>query len=135
MRPRSIMLFETLSLAAVALGVLVLAMSWDALMARVYGTIRGAGIEPAMIVLAMLYVGLLILLILLVSRRGNAVAKWLFAAIVVAGAVTTIPGVPSMVRGGIIGWTQLLQLAVQLGGLWLLFAPASRAWVREGAAA
>ena len=135
MRPRSIVLFEALSLAAVGLGVLVLAMSWDALMAKVYRSIRGAGIEPAVTILCALYVGLLILLILLTSRRGNSVAKWLFTAIVVAGAVFTVPAVPAMLRGGIVGGTQLLQLAVQLAGLWFLFAPPSRAWVRAGAPA
>jgi hypothetical protein len=135
MRPRSIVLFESLSLAAVALGVLILAMTWNALMASVYARIRGAGIEPAMMILAALYVALLILLILLISRRGNRVAKWLFAAVIVAELVFTLPGLPSMVRGGVVGWTQLLQLLVQLGGLWFLFAPASRAWVRGGAAA
>ena len=135
MRPRSIMLFEGLSLAAVALGVLVLAMTWGALMASVYARIRGAGIEPAMMILAALYVGFLVLLILMTSRRGSVVAKWLFAAIIVAEAAFTVPGLPAMLRGGIVGWTQILQLLVQLAGLWFLFVPASRAWVKEAATA
>src|SRR5438270_11730444 len=120
MRPRSIVLFESLSLAAVALGVLILAMTWNALMGTVYARIRGAGIEPAMMVLSALYVGLLVLLILLTSRRGNSVAKWVFAAIIVAELLFTLPGLPSMVRGGVVGLTQLVQLVVDLAGLLFL---------------
>jgi uncharacterized membrane protein YeiB len=131
MRPRSITLFESLSLAAVALGVLILVLTWNALMASIFARLRGAGIEPAVMILATLYVGLLILLILLTARRASAVAKWLFTAIIVAELVMTVPGLPSMVRGGLVGWAQILQLVLQLVALWFLFMPASRAWLRE----
>jgi uncharacterized RDD family membrane protein YckC len=135
MRPRSIVLFESLSLAAVALGALILALTWNALMASVYARIRGAGIEPAMMILSALYVAFLVMLILLTSRRGSAVAKWLFAAIIVAETIFTVPGLPSMLRGGIVGWTQIVQLVLQLAALWFLFVPESRAWIREAATA
>jgi uncharacterized membrane protein YeiB len=131
MRPRSIMLFETLSLAAVALGALTVALTWNALMASVYAQIRGSGIEPAVMIMTALYVGLLVLLILLTSRRASAVAKWLFTAIIVAELVFTLPGLPAMLRGGLVGWAQIVQLALQLVALWFLFVPASRAWLRE----
>lgn len=131
MRPRSIMLFETLSLAAVGVFVLALAMSWNPLMASVYARIRGAGIEPAVMVLAALYVGFLLLLVFLTARRGSGVAKWLFTAIALATLASSLPGIPAMARGGIVGWTQLLQLLLQAAGLWFLFVPASRSWLRE----
>jgi hypothetical protein len=131
MRPRSITLFETLSLAAVALGALTLALTWNALMASVYASIRGAGIEPAVVILSVLYIGLLVLLILLTSRRASVIAKWLFTAIIVGELVMTVPGLPAMARGGLIGWAQIVQLAIQLVALWFLFVPASRAWLRE----
>lgn len=131
MRPRSIMLFESLSLAAVALGALTLALTWNALMASVYASIRGAGIEPAVIILSVLYIGLLVLLILLTSRRASVIAKWLFTAIIAGELVMTVPGLPAMARGGLVGWAQIVQLAIQLVALWFLFVPASRAWLRE----
>ena len=135
MRPRSIVLFETLSLAAVGLGLLVLALTWNALLANVNARIRAAGVEPAMMILAAIYVLVLVMLILLISRRGSVAAKWLFAAIILAETLFTVPGLPAMLRGGIIGWTQILQLVVQLAALWFLFAPQSRGWGRRGAAA
>jgi hypothetical protein len=125
------MLFEGLSLAAVALGALIVALTWNALMASVYARIRGSGIEPAVMIMTALYIGLLILLILLTSRRASAVAKWLFTAIIVAETVVTVPGLAAMLRGGVVGWAQILQLVLQLVALWFLFVPASRAWLRE----
>jgi hypothetical protein len=125
------MLFESLSLAAVALGALTLALTWNALMASVYARIRGAEIEPAVMILSVLYIGLLVLLILLTSRRASVIAKWLFTAIIAAELVMTVPGLAAMARGGLVGWAQIVQLAIQLVALWFLFVPASRAWLRE----
>ncbi|HMC92695.1 MAG TPA: hypothetical protein VKI45_09560 [Allosphingosinicella sp.] len=135
MRPRSISLFEGLSLAAVALGALVMILSWHSVMATVSASVRGAGIEEAVIVLAILYVGLLVLLILLASRRASAVAKWLFTAIIVAELIMSLPKLPGMLGAGPIGWASTVQLVLQLVALWFLFVPASRAWFREWRAA
>jgi hypothetical protein len=128
-------LFEGLSLAAVALGALIMALSWHSVMATVSASVRGAGIEEAVMILAVLYVGLLVLLILLAARRANAVSKWLFTAIIVAELVMSVPKLPGMVRAGPIGWGSTAQLVFQLVALWFLFVPASRAWFREWRAA
>jgi hypothetical protein len=101
------------------------------LTASVYAQIRGSGIEPAVLILSAIYVGLLILLILLTSRRASVVAKWLFTAIIVAETVMTVPGLAAMARGGPVGWAQIVQLLLQLVALWFLFARDSRAWLRE----
>lgn len=131
MRPRSIQLFEGLSLAAVALGALIIALSWGESVAAVRSSVRGAGIEPALMILSVLYVGLLVLLILLTSRRANSVAKWLFVAIIVLEIVGTVPGLGGVMRGGIRGWAVIGQLLLQIVALWFLFVPASRAWFSE----
>jgi hypothetical protein len=135
MRPRSINLFEGLSLAAVALGALIMALTWNSVMATVSASVRGAGIEEAVMILAALYVLLLVMLILLASRRANAVAKWLFTAIIVAELVMSLPRLPGMLRAGPLGWASTAQLILQLVALWFLFVPASRAWFREWRAA
>lgn len=135
MRPRSINLFEGLSLAAVALGALIMALTWNSVMATVSASVRGAGIEEAVMILAALYVLLLVMLILLASRRANAVAKWLFTAIIVAELVMSLPRLPGMLRAGPLGWASTAQLILQLVALWFLFVPASRTWFREWRAA
>jgi hypothetical protein len=135
MRPRSINLFEGLSLAAVALGAVIMALTWKSVMTTVSASVRGAGIEEAVMILAVLYVLLLVMLILLASRRANAVAKWLFTAIIVAELVMSLPRLPGMLRAGPVGWASTGQLILQLVALWFLFVPASRTWFREWRAA
>jgi hypothetical protein len=128
-------LFEGLSLLAVALGALIMALTWNSVMATVSASVRGAGIEEAVMILAALYVLLLVMLILLASRRASAVAKWLFTAIIVAELVMSLPKLPGMLRAGPVGWASTAQLILQLVALWFLFVPASRTWFREWRAA
>lgn len=135
MRPRSIALFEGLSLAAVALGALIMVLTWNSVMRTVSASVRGAGIEEAVMILALLYVALLVMLILLAARRANAVAKWLFTAIIAAELVMSLPRLAGMLRAGPTGWASTAQLILQLVALWFLFVPASRTWFRAWRAA
>ncbi len=128
MRPLSIRLFEGLSLLAVALGALTTWLGWGDLVASVRSKVLGAGLEPALAVLSLIYVGLLVLLILLTARRGSAVAKWLFVAIIVGELVFTVPKLGAMAGAGLIGWVEILQLLIQLVGVAALFTAPSRAW-------
>ena len=128
MRPSSIVNFERLSLLAVAIGLVTLYLSWDSVLASARSAVPGTGLESAVAVLSLIYIGFLVLLILLTSRRGSAVAKWLFILVIVAEAVLTIPKLGAMMRGGAVSWLGLLQLLLQLGAIGLLFTAASRAW-------
>lgn len=128
MRPTSIRAFEGLSLLAVAIGALTTWLGWDALVASVRSKVLGAGLEPALAVLSAIYIVFLILLILLTARRGSAVAKWLFVAIIAAELVFTVPKLGAMAGTGVIGWAEILQLLIQLVAVALLFTGPSRAW-------
>lgn len=128
MRPASIRLFEGLSLLAVAVGALIIWLSWDGVLDYARVKLPGAGIEPALIVLSVIYIGLLVMLILLTSRRGSFVAKWLFVAVSLVTLLVTLPELGGLVRGGAAGWLKIVQLLVQLAGVGFLFTPPSRAW-------
>ena len=131
MRPSSIVNFERLALLAVALGVLVIWLSWDTVVEAARSQVVGTGIEPALAVLSIIYVGLLVLLILLTSRRGSVAARWLFVLITAVTLVFTLPKLGGMTQAGTTGWLSILQLAAQVGAVALLFTAASRAWFRE----
>jgi len=131
MRPTSIRAFEGLSLLAVAIGALTTWLGWDALVASVRSKVLGAGLEPALAVLSIIYVGLLVLLILLTARRASAVAKWLFVVIIVGEAVFTVPKLGAMAGAGLIGWAEIVQLLIQLVAVAMLFTAPSRAWFAE----
>jgi hypothetical protein len=131
MRPTSIRAFEGLSLLAVAIGALTTWLGWESLVASVRSKVLGAGLEPALAVLSIIYVGLLVLLILLTARLGSAVAKWLFVAIIVGEVVFTVPKLGAMAGAGLIGWAEIVQLLIQLAAVALLFTALSRAWFAE----
>jgi hypothetical protein len=134
MRPSTIVNFEWLSLLAVLLGVATTVLAWDSLIASVRSKILGSGLEPAVAILAIIYIALLVLLILLTSRRASRVAMWLFILIVVVGDLSSVPRIPAMLGAGMLGWVETAQMLIQLAAVVMLFLPASRAWFRSGGA-
>jgi hypothetical protein len=131
MRPSSIRAFEGLSLLAVAIGAVITWLGWDALVASVRSKVLGAGLEPALMILSLIYVGLLVLLILLTARRGSSVAKWLFVAIIAGELIFTVPKLGAMAAAGPMGWAEILQLLIQLLAVAALFTAEARAWFAE----
>jgi hypothetical protein len=130
LRPKSIVTFEMLSLAAVALGIVLTYLTWDALVAQARSAVLGSGIEAAVAILACVYVAILVLLILLASRRASNVARWLLALIVVVELVFTLPSLGATLAAGTIGLVSTLQLLMMTVAVVLLFLPASRPWFR-----
>lgn len=130
MRPKTIVTFEILSLVAVALGIFVVFLDWDGIVAQAQSKVLGSGIEAAVAILVLVYVAILVLLILLASRRASNVARWLLALIVVVELVFTVPGLGATLAAGTIGLVSTLQLAMMSVAVVLLFVPASRPWFR-----
>jgi predicted branched-subunit amino acid permease len=130
LRPRSVVTFEILSLAAVALGILVSFLSWDTIVASARGAILGSGLEPAIAILLFFYVAVLVILILLASRRASNVARWVLALILVAELVFSVPGLGTMISAGTVGILSAVQLVMMVVAVVLLFAPESNRWFR-----
>ena len=131
MRPASIRIFEALSLVAVAIGVLIIWMSWESVLAYVRAELPGAGLEAGLAVLSFIYVGLLILFILLTAHRASAIAKWLYVIVTVGTLVTTLPNLGAMAAGGGAGWLTIVQLVLQFAGAAMLFTRPSRDWFAQ----
>ncbi|MFL6856332.1 MAG: hypothetical protein ACJ8EB_00325 [Allosphingosinicella sp.] len=130
MRPKTIVSFEILSLAAVALGLLVTWLTWDGIVAQARSAVLGSGIEAAVAILVLVYVAILVLLILLASRRASNVARWLLALIVAVELVFTLPAIGATLAAGTVGLISTLQLAMMTVAVVLLFLPPSRLWFR-----
>jgi hypothetical protein len=130
LRPKTIVSFEILSLAAVALGLLVTWLTWDGIVAQARSAVLGSGIEAAVAILVLIYVAILALLILLASRRASNVARWLLALIVVVELAFTLPTIGATLAAGTVGLISTLQLAMMTVAVVLLFLPASRLWFR-----
>jgi hypothetical protein len=119
-RPRSIIYFERLFLASLAIAPVQILLAWDELAARDHLRDR--------LLLVILAVTTLGGLVLLVSRGRIAWAKWLLAILWVIGLPVFLV---DLNRGSILGWTLLaaLQALLQSGSLALLFTREARAWM------
>lgn len=121
MRPASIVLFERLFLASLALALVQAAAGWDELMRR-----GSAGESLAVVALTVATLGGLALL---VSRGRSASAKWVLVLLLAIGLPLFLI---SLARGTIVGSPALAlaQAALQAVSVAMLFDAAAREWVR-----
>ena len=117
MRPKSIVNFERLYLAAIAVEVGRVAIEWPLLL-------QASASDQWVRVAA---IGITLLLVFLTSRRRSRVAGLILAALFVIG----LPMVATIFQPGVspaISVAVGAQLVLQAVALALLFTPASRAW-------
>lgn len=117
MRPRSIILFERLYLAAIAIEVGRVAIEWPLLL-QASASDRWVRVAS---------IGLSVVLVLLTSRRRRRVAGLILAALFVIG----LPMVASVFQPGVDAATLIavaVQLVLQAVAIALLFRPPSLRW-------
>jgi hypothetical protein len=128
MRPRSIVRFERLFLAAILIGLVNSAIIFGQLSALPGAQPLGPGF-----LIGSIGIGVLINLALwwLVARRASNSARWVLTALIALGAASLIFSIvmgtyPAGLAGvlGAVGW--LLQFAA----IWCLFRPDAAAWLR-----
>ena len=129
MRPKPIVWFELLSLAALALGVLAAILSWGGAVPGVGGrAAEGSGVAIA----TGLTLALTLALILLTSRKRNSVAKWILVVLVVAALVMQLPQLGELLGGGIAGLASVASSLLQVAALCFLFTADARRWFAGG---
>lgn len=133
-RPPSIVLFERLYLVVIVIGVLGTALSWTSVKAMAVnqpGLSEGAATG---LLIGSLAFGFLIpvLLVYLIARRANNVAKWIFVALAALGLYFSIAGLADpVVSGGLLMIVNLVSTVLSLYCAWLLFKPDARAWLES----
>jgi hypothetical protein len=133
MRPASIVNFERVVLLSVLLTLVSLAMNWDAVMAAFAPYRVGA---TFILVAHAVLIGLFLLILWLVSRRGSPVAKWIYVLIVVLSLLVNLTAYPSLLASGQaspIIMTVAQDVLIVLS-LWFLFRPESAPWFRRDGA-
>jgi hypothetical protein len=134
-RPKSIVQFDYIYLAIIALGLVGSALSWDELLASVSVQRMVAQMGTAPLYGTILVVTLLQLLLwYFIARRGSVVAKWVF--VVYAGASLVFSAYSLAVNGAIsaaVGVVSVATLVLQAIAIWLLFRPDTPAWFGEDA--
>ncbi|WP_126173252.1 hypothetical protein [Altericroceibacterium xinjiangense] len=132
MRPHSIVMFERLFLAAMALNVLGFVFSYQAVadeLARQPGLSELGLTGGFAIGVFSLSLAVYLLLWFLIARKGSAIAKWILIALVAIG-LTTLPSALSapFTWGTVFG---LLVTALEVAALVFLFREDAKAWLRR----
>jgi hypothetical protein len=120
----SLRYFELLSLAALALGVIVSGLEYRNLSSDPEVVALGGG---AFVVLIQFFVLLLCAgLILLISRKKSKIAKWIWVILFIVGLPMYIPHLAEMFEAGFAGTISSLQFLTFCGGLYFLFQSDAR---------
>ena len=120
--PKHIKYFEWTWLGSLSLGIIVSALS--------YSEIVGAGMEIVFGFIQFITLGVMLLLILLISRKRNNIAKWILVVLFGLGIVFYIPQLSSLFNKGFAGVLSSLQVLAQCVGIYFLFTQESRDWFR-----
>lgn len=129
MRPKSIARFEALSLLSVGLAAVAAVLSWGGALP---GGARQGAVGSAMIAATGLALILSLVLILLTSRKGSNVAKWLFVVLVAVSAAVTVPRLGTIGAEGLVGTVDVASVVLQLVAIYFLFTAEARAWFAGG---
>ncbi len=121
MRPKSVVQSERIYLAATILLLASSLMVWPELIA-VYGIGLAAGVTA-------FTVGAFLLLILLSTRRGSNVSRWLLTILTVIGTASLLYQVATaQLAFGMLGVVNTVQVVLTIVGAVLLFRPNAGIW-------
>ena len=120
--PKHIKYFEWTWLGSLSIGIVVAALSCS--------EIVGASIEIFAGFIQFFTLGLMLLLILLTSRKRNNIAKWILVGLFSLGIVFYIPQLSSLFDTGFAAAFSSLQVLTQCVGIYFLFTEEFRDWFR-----
>ena len=120
--PKHIKYFEWTWLGSLAIGIIVSALSYSEMVL--------GGLEIFAGFIQFFTFGISLLLILLISRKRNNIAKWILVVMYGFGIVMYIPQLAFLLNIGFVGVLSSLQLLAQCVGLYFLFTEDSREWFR-----
>ncbi|MGW8188710.1 hypothetical protein [Sphingomonas hankookensis] len=133
MRPSSIVRFDRLYLASIAVGLIGNILEWPLTMARLAENPDTAALGSTAAVAAggMIAIGVVIALLLwfFIARRGSNVAKWILVVFTVFAIGSLVLGFTTgaviLDAGGIV---RLVAVALQTAAVAFLFRPDAAAW-------
>jgi len=126
MRPASIVRFERVVLLTIVLGFVTIALSWEAAFAPVRRLGYGEGF---FIAVQAVVIAIVLLLVWLIARKGSAVAKWIYVVLYAVSIAMAAIGFEDTLRNPpAILVLQLVQWALIVYSIWLLFRPDANGW-------
>jgi chromate transport protein ChrA len=126
MRPASIVRFELVVLLTILIGLVTIALSWEAAFAPVRRLGYGEGFFIAVQAVS---IAVVLLLLWLIGRKGSAIAKWIYVVLFGISIALAAIGIQDTLRNPpAILVLQLVQWALVVYSIWLLFRPDTRDW-------
>ena len=123
--PKHIKYFEWTWLGSLAVGIIVSALSYSEMVPVELDIFDG------FILFFYLFIfGIILLLILLTSRKRSNITKWILVVMFGFGIVLYIPQLAFLFNLGFVGVLSSLQLLAQCVGVYFLFTEESREWFR-----
>jgi hypothetical protein len=140
MRPKSIANFEIVVLLGILVGIVNSFLSWDKMMAvqqaklLAQGQEKMVGMLPSLTIgIEVIFVGIWLLLVWLISRKGSPVAKWIYVVLAVLTLIGAVWGVSKSASYGTLPLVlAVVQHVLTLASLWFIFQPDAKAWFSEG---
>lgn len=121
MRPKSVKLFEVLYLVSLGIGLVNTSLGWENLTQK-------AGVGSLLSVLAGTFL-ITVVLVLLISRKGSNVARWVLVVMFALGAIPYITSLAGMfAQNPIIAFLAAVQVTLQVIALCLVFRPDTKPW-------
>lgn len=133
-RPASIITFERLYLASVALSLASWVVDWPLMQARLAANPQFAGFGWMPAVLLVLSITVSLVLWFLAARRGSVVAKWLVVVFAAVAALLFLINLPAALGGAVHAASFILAAAttvLRVAAAAMLFRTDARAWFGE----
>ena len=131
MRPNSIVNFERIVIVSIVLGIINSWMTSEKMRALMAGKPQMS--QSTTLTIQVIMILIYLVLIYFISRKGSPVAKWIYVVLCVLGLVAGVFALPLMAQLGTVSLVvAIVQYALSIASLWMLFRPDSKAWFSEG---
>lgn len=131
MRPNSIVNFERIVIVSIVLGIINSWMTSEKMRTLMAGKPQMS--QSTTLTIQVIMILIYLVLIYFISRKGSPVAKWIYVVLCVLGLVAGVFALPLMAQLGTVSLVvAIVQYALSIASLWMLFRPDSKAWFSEG---
>jgi hypothetical protein len=125
MRPKSIVTFERLALLSLAIALIVTIFTWH----ETAAAFRVSGYPASLpLISAVVEFGVGLALILLISKKGSRVAKWILATLTAAGVVELAIRSANGFGGDWVDIAEIAKMLLLAASVCLLFGADAKPW-------
>ena len=127
MRPPSIVNFERVVILSIVLGLINTVLIWD----RITDAVALTGVSLSVVLtIQAITIGLYLLLIWFIARKGSVVAKWIYVVLAAIGLVFGLFGIGQVAQlyGNVSLVITLAQYVLSIVSIGLLFRADANAW-------